>query len=169
MKIVGFTGGSSLCELGPATDVQLFFDCLNFYVASNHPEQDWELLTDRLYKRYLRLDELDKALVLMAQAKQIFTILPSQSIDWPDVKKTTIQTRLDPSKKTLAEIFEGYFENFSHCVESAKINYEGFKSYPGYRYEPVRVIVSDVPWFTIEKNRSLEEYNMLEGVPFWAK
>lgn len=169
MKIIGFTGGSSLCELGLAADVQLFFDCLNFYAASNHPEQDWRMLTDRLYKRYLRLDELDKALVLMERVKQIFMTLPSDSIDWPDAKEIAVQTRLDSSKKTLAEIFEIYFAHFSHCVESAKINYEGFKSYPGYKYEAVRVVIATQPWFIVEKNRPFEEYDMLEGEPFWAK
>ena len=105
----------------------------------------------------------------MDQVKQVFSTLPSDAIDWKGFKKKAIQSRLDPTKKTLAEIFEKYFEGFTHCVESAKVNYEGFKSYPGYKYEPVRLVVADQPWFMVEKNRSLEEYDSLIDEPFWLR
>ncbi len=111
MKIIGFTGGSSVCELGVAEGVQLFFDRLKFYAVSTHPEQCWELFTDRLYKRYLWLDELNKALALMDRVTHIFMTLSNESVNWPD-EKVVVQSRLDCSKKTLAEIFEVYFEIF---------------------------------------------------------
>jgi hypothetical protein len=167
MKLIGITGGSSLCELGPASDVQLFFDCLNTFVVSKHPEKDWSLLVDRLYKRYLRLDELDSAVVLMEQARKSFVNQSSEAVDWKLSIKMAPGTRLDSTKKTLVEIFENFFDHFIHCVESAKTNYEGFKSYQGYKFEPVRIVVSDQPWFIVEKNRPLEEYDTLIDKPFW--
>ena len=169
MRVIGFTGGGSLCELGSAIDVQLFFDCLGTYVARKHPEQDWSLLTDRLYQRYLRLEDLDSASALMAQVKQIFEVLPNSAIDWHGMVVDTSKTRLDPSKETLADIFGKFFEHFAHCVESAKISYEGFKSYPGYQYQPVRVAITDEPWAMAEEQRSLGEYDALEGKPFWLR
>ncbi|AKZ28541.1 hypothetical protein ACH51_19585 (plasmid) [Ralstonia solanacearum] len=72
MKYVGFDGGHSIYELGLDSDLVLFFDCLRAYGEQAHPEQGWSLLKDRLYRRYLRLEELDKALTLMEQAQQIF-------------------------------------------------------------------------------------------------
>jgi hypothetical protein len=44
-----------------------------------------------------------------------------------------------------------------------------FKSYAGYEYEPVRFIVTDIPWSTAESMRSLEEYDALDGEPFWTR
>lgn len=131
-------------------------------------DRDWSLLTDRLYRRYLRLDELETATALVAQVKQTFAALPSTTADWPNLNSGVIRTRLDPSRKTLAEVFEEYFESYKHCVESAQINYEGFRAFPGYEYEPVRLVVSDQPWFLVEKRRPLEEYASLEGPPYWA-
>lgn len=169
MRIVGLAGGGALCELGSVMDVRLFFDCLNTYVVEKHSEQDWSLLTDRLYRRYLRLEELDTASVLMAQVKQVFAAVSNKAINWQDMTADPAKTRLDPSKETLAEIFGKYFECYAHCVESAKISYEGFKSYPGYKYEAVRLVVADQPWFLVEKKRPLEEYDALEGDPFWGR
>jgi hypothetical protein len=85
MKNVGFQGGSSICELGPSADVALFFECLNAYAAKTNPEQNWSLLTDRLYRRYLKQDELDVASALMASAKDIFGSVSSASVDWQEM------------------------------------------------------------------------------------
>ncbi len=124
MNAIGISGGSSLYELGTVNDVQLFFDCMDSFVASKQLQGNWNLLSDRLYKRYLRLDELDDASMLMGQVKKIFMTVPKDAINWSEFKKTATQSRLDPTKKTLAEIFDAYFEQFDYCVESAKINYE---------------------------------------------
>lgn len=171
MKTIGLSGGGLLSELGSKTDIHLFFDCLNTYVVAKHSEQDWSLLSDRLYKRYLRLNELDTALILMEQVRKIFAALPSNAIDWQDYEatKATTNNRLDTSKGTLADVFEKFFEKFMRCCEAAKINYEMFKSYAGYEYEPVRFIVTDTPWSTAENMRSLEEYDALDGEPFWTR
>lgn len=171
MRTIGLAGGSLLCELGSKTDIHLFFDCLNTYVVSKYLEQDWSLLSDRLYKRYLRLNELDAALALMEQVRKKFAALPSNAIDWQDYEgtKATTNNRLDTTKGTLADVFERFFENFVRCSESAKNSYEMFKSYAGYKYEPVRFIVTDIPWFTAENMRPLEEYDALDGESFWVR
>lgn len=171
MKTIGLAGGGLLSELGSKTDIHLFFDCLNTYVVSKYSEQDWSLLSDRLYKRYLRLNELDAALALMEQVRKKFAALPSNAIDWQDYEETkaTTNNRLDTTKDTLADVFEKFFEKFMRCCESAKISYEMFKSYAGYEYEPVRFIVTDIPWSTAENMRPLEEYDALDGEPFWTR
>ena len=171
MRKIGFSGGSSICELGPSSDVVLFFDCLKGYVEREHSDQDWSLLTDRLYRRYLRLDDLDKALALMERARQILMQYPAASaVEW-DVLLADDPERswLNPDQPTLAEVFSKYFEHFAYCVESARINYETFKSYPGYVYEPARTVISDLPGFARDKNKSLAEYDALEGKPFWLR
>jgi hypothetical protein len=169
MRIIGVTGGGSLCELGTAMDVQLFFDCLDMYIAQKQPEQDWSVLSDRLYRRYLKLEELDKATSLMNEVKRVFAGLTNKAINWQGMAVGDAKTWLDPRKGTLDQIFGKYFESFALCIESAKLSYEGFKSYPGYKYEGVRLVIADQPWFLVEKQRSLEEYDALEGAPFWGR
>ncbi|WP_134167095.1 hypothetical protein [Paraburkholderia caballeronis] len=72
MRKIGFNGGGLLYELGLASDVSLFFDCLGADTQEANHEQDWSLLTDRLYRRYLRLDELEPAFALMEQVQEFF-------------------------------------------------------------------------------------------------
>jgi len=76
LLIVGFEGGSSLCELGPASDVAFFFACVG-QLAASQGEEDWCMLTDRLYRRYLRLDELALATRMMSKVRDDFSSLPS--------------------------------------------------------------------------------------------
>lgn len=88
-----------LCELGSVTDVRFFFDCLNVYVVSKHSQQNWSLISDRLYKRYSRLHGLDAALTLMEQVKEEFSVLPSDAIDWRDYEETKGLTNNRPNKR----------------------------------------------------------------------
>ncbi|WP_324251753.1 hypothetical protein [Paraburkholderia gardini] len=148
----------------------LFFDCLRTYAEQAYPEQDWGLLTDRLYRRYLRLDELEAASALMEQVRQLFAGLPVSAIDWDSsILGNVEKTWLDSNQPTLADVFGKYFVDFARCVESARLNYESFRTYPGYSYEPVRVVISDLPGFARDKNKPLAEYDALEGKPFWLQ
>ncbi|WP_321852795.1 hypothetical protein [Paraburkholderia tropica] len=171
MRKIGFAGGSSICELGTASDVNLFFDLLRFYVEDEHPDTDWTLLTDRLYRRYLRSEETGHALALMERVRAIFAEKPAHtSVEW-DQQMLADHERswLDATQPTLADVFQKYFASFAYCVESAKLNYEAFKAYPSYSYEPVRTVISDLPGFARDKNKPLEEYDALEGKPMWLR
>ncbi|WP_256971840.1 hypothetical protein [Paraburkholderia caledonica] len=132
---------------------------------------DWTLLTDRLYRRYIRLDELQKARVQMDRVRQIFASYSSESaVDWRKLDAGIgNQSRLDPHQRTLAEVFSRYFEHFGNCAEAAQVNFDVFKDYPGYSYEPVRIVVSDLPRFLLEKDRPITDCDALEGPPFWLR
>lgn len=167
MKNIGFIGGSSLCELGPTSDVIMFFDCLRRYVQQRNPSRDISLLTDRLYRRYLRLDELDLAESTMKFSQEEFANTFSSVVNWRIYIAQNPGTRLDYLQPTLAGVFSRYFDLFYHCVESAKLSYEAFKDYPGYSYEPVKTVVSDMPDFMLESKRKLSDYDALMDEPFW--
>lgn len=169
MKTVGLAGGSLIFELGSHMDVQLFFECLDAFVFSKHPGPHWRLLSDRLYKRYLKLDELDEASALMREAQKELQKLPSIEIDWQDYAANSAATSnsLQPAAITLEKVFEKYFAAFALCVKSAKSSYEIFSKHGGYQYEPVRFIVTNVPWFTIENARPLKDYDENSVRPFW--
>ena len=64
MHHVGYFGGHSIYELGNASDVELFFYCLNKISIINNKKADWHLIQDRFYKRYLKLEELDRKSVV---------------------------------------------------------------------------------------------------------
>lgn len=165
MRKIGFHGGHTIYELGPAPDMMLFFDCLKTYAEQDYPEQDWSLLTDRLYRRYLRREEIDKASTLMEQVRQIFARLPASAIDWDtSMLGNAEKTWLDPKQPTLADVFSKYFENFAKACGSAKSFVEAFNI-----YQPVRVVISDLPGFARDKNKPLAEYDALEGKPFWLQ
>ncbi|EHP37818.1 hypothetical protein OR16_40744 [Cupriavidus basilensis OR16] len=165
MRKIGFHGGCRICELGPVSDVALFFECLKTNAEYDCPAQDWSLLTDRLYRRYLRLEELAAASALMGQVRLIFAGLPASAVEWdPSMVGNAEKTWLDPSLPTLADVFRKYFEHFADVRSSAESFLKDFNI-----YQPVRVVISDLPGFARDKNKPLAEYDALEGKPFWLQ
>lgn len=148
-----------------------FFECLHVYAEAVDSTVDWGLLIDRLYRRYLRLDELDPASTLMERARDLFEGLPTaSSVDWGERKAADAgQSGLDLNQPTLADVFSKYFEDFSRCVASARSSYEKFKSYPGCQYQPVRLVISDLAGYARDKRKPLADYDALVGKPFWLQ
>src|ERR1700754_2763403 len=163
MRKIGFHGGARICELGPAPDVSLFFNCLRYYAERDHEEQDWGLLTDRLYRRYLRRNEVVPALALMVQAREIFAQKPAaSSVEWDAAMLANPEKSwLNPDQPTLADVFSKYFESFVSACGSAQSFFDTFNM-----YQPVRVVISDLAGFARDKNKPLADYDALEGKPF---
>jgi hypothetical protein len=164
MMNVGFFGGPSIAALGPAADVQLFFDCVAAFAVPALPDRDWPLLTDRLYRRYVRREDLESTQALMTETQKRFGTVPSSKVDWTGMAARNAVTRLDPSKPTLADVFAGYFQLFAHCRESAEIYFQTWQ-----QYRPVKIGITDLPDASSEKNRPAGEYDSLEGEPFWKR
>ena len=164
MKVVGLAGGSSLCELGPAADVELFFECIHSFAVQRMSPPDISLLTDRLYKRYLREDEVEPASLLMKQLKTTFETISTAAVDLTGLSLPSAVTRLDASKANLAELFEKYFECFEHCTESAKQFSQTWKI-----WQPLRLVITDTREFIEDKKRPLTQYDDLAGRPFWLR
>lgn len=167
MRKVGFDGGHTVYELGPVSDVVLFFECLNAFVVSKYLDQDWSLLSDRLYKRYLRQDELEESFALMEKVKSIFFTLPSSSVEWDeDMQADRDRTWLDSRADTLGDIFSRYFDLFSKAKDSA-VSFLGEFGI----YQPLRILPSGIPALMVEKKRPLNEYDALglSDLPFWLR
>ena len=158
MKTIGFSGGGLITELGSIEDVQMFFDLINYYVVKKYPNKNWPIIMDRLYKRYIKSDELDMSVELMECVKNEFKNIKST----PKHNKENF----DYSKNTLFDIFENYFKNFSQCAEMTKLSFEEFKNIPDYKYEPIKIVITDQPWYLFETTRTLEDYDNLNGTPF---
>lgn len=68
------------------------------------------------------------------------------------------------NQATLADVFIKYFECFNCCVESAKGFFDDWNI-----YQPVKIVISDLSEFMVDKNRPLENYDDLSGDPFWFR
>ena len=106
MHIIGIAGGGTVWSLGTAQEIQLFFDCIDAYVVKSFPNEDWRLITDRLYKRYLRPQELDIAVEKMNMIEKVFATLPNSAVDWSDYVVLDKEYHLNQYGKTLDIIFK---------------------------------------------------------------
>lgn len=126
-----------MVELGTATEMVDFFNYLNRYLKTH---RDSELL-DRLYKKYVRFEELDETSLMVERLKESLS---------PDVEGRFLK----------------YISGIETCIESAKIFYSSWGV-----YQPVKVSVTDVPGYIQDKNRPLEHYDALssDDPPFWLR
>ncbi|HEV2678012.1 MAG TPA: hypothetical protein VGV37_26005 [Aliidongia sp.] len=161
---VGFYGGSEIRELGPASDMQVFFGCTRLAASYATPDEDYSLLTDRLYRRYLRLNELNPATDLVSKARKVLNTMPADRVDWPKLGWDPLSTRLNISSGSVGDVLVRYLDGARDLISNARGFEKRFHS-----YKPVITIVTDTPRFYIEKSRPLADYDALEGEPVWLR
>jgi hypothetical protein len=164
MTNVGFRGGSTVRDLGTATDMKAFFHFVRRGLLDLENGGDYELLTDRLYRRYLRLEDLDKTSTFAQDIHDILMRMPSGSMDWKAAGWVPTATRLDLSRNTVADVFDRYINSISALSENAKSFERKF-----HIYRPVMTIISDLPRLHIDQSRPLAEYDLLESDPIWLR
>lgn len=164
LKRVGFDGGSFLFELGPPTDVLVFFRCVQAFADEAYRQHGRQVIPQRLYGRYLRKNELTIASDEMNCIKTFFSRIVCSTVDWLALEHRSANTELDLAQPTLADVFSRYFDGFEKCVESANVFFETWGI-----YQPVRIVICDMPDYMTEKKRPLAEYDGNEDAPFWAQ
>jgi hypothetical protein len=162
MRIIGLLGGATVYELGTINDVQTFFDCVDKYVMRQTDDVRWNLITDKLYQRYLMLEDLPRSSDLMAEIKRQFEQI--STIDAGLKNQLDGKSRLDLSRETLAEVFGKFFEVFLCCKEEVEVFSKRFGT-----YQPLRIVIGDMPQLVNEKVRKLDQYDNLTGEPFWKR
>lgn len=164
MKKIGYYGGPVLFELGPVSDVVLFFDCVDAYVPKNIRTDDWNLIADRLYCRYLRCGDLYRASAIMEVIRATFSVILTKDVCSMDCFEAfdSGETWLDPTRKTLVDVFEKYFNGFSDVRDATLSFLDAFNI-----DQPIRLVIADLPGFARDKRRSLADYDSLSGTPFW--
>jgi hypothetical protein len=162
MQTIGLMGGHALCELGTVEDVQQFFDCIDKCVMRRTGDTRWNVVTDRLYRRYLRPEELPIAAELMKEIKDRFADISPREAGI--LSRSSDESRLDPAATSLAEMFEKFFIHFEHCKESAEIFFQKWK-----KPQPLRIVRSSTAQFMVDSGRKLDAFDALTGEPFWKQ
>lgn len=163
-RMTGFSGGNSFYEVGPACDMILFYRCIDEYVVKKDKKNDYSIIIDRLYKRYLRRDEIVNALNCMKKIEGFFVAIPSKKVNWKKIGLDTNNSSLDIEKKNLADVFYNYFRVFMKAADSYLCFYREYNT-----GSEVRTTYTDVIWFMAMDIKPLEEYDSLEGYPFWMR
>lgn len=169
MSNVGFKGGSSLFDMGSPRAMSAFFDVICAHQNLSQ-EGSMSLLADRLYKRYVRREDVEMTTVLLGKVKEALVDMPSSGLLTFLDRDEAERNGFDVEAGNLALVLGRYFDAIEHCMESAEVNFQGFATDPstGYSYEPVRVVRSQMPAFIIDKRIPLSTYDNLQGEPLWS-
>ena len=179
--IIGISGASSVNSIGSVPDTKTFFECISIYymkrgglfdkiagyfdVAGSNKD---EALLERLYRRYVRFEDLEATHAMIKKIKQAFIRIKTVNVDWSKTSFEAMDTKLDLSKETLADVFDKYFESFDKRIN--EINYF-FDRYGEY-HDPLRFAISDIPYHVIDTDLTpLSKYDELkeDELPLWAR
>ena len=159
----GFHGGNSIWELGSQRDMVVIFACLDLLARPSLGEAGRFVLFDRLFKRYLRPEDLDEAVSAVTIARQCFQRATVDAAQLVELGLDRNDTALRLDEADLAKVFERYFDAILHCIES----YKGGKRLAGYYYHPVMVSRTDLAGLYEYETRDTKLYDDLIGPPYW--
>jgi hypothetical protein len=162
---LAFIGGGLINQVGSLNDVICFFKLIKQYAAPALDETDRILLLDRLYKRYLRIEGTLPAIDAMRRVEHRFTLTPSSIVYWDHDSVIHNQTALRLDGGNLSDVFLHFFERFYECANAAIYLYH--QTEHGF-FSPVKICRSDFGSLDREDTRPLEEYENLDGLPFWV-
>ncbi len=129
-------GGSSLVELGTASEMIEFLDFFNKKMGDHENNE----ISSRLYNKYIKFEQLEKLDSIVKDIKLALS---------PDEDK-----------------YLKYLSGIEMCIESAKTFYNSWGI-----YQPLKITVTDAPYYIEDKNRPLEQYDILKPneSPFWLR
>ena len=160
----GFYGGSLINGLGPTSDMKLFFNSITMVTAHLPKNSDKGLLTDRFYRRYLRLNDLDSVAALLAQTREIMKDIQTKDVNLENLGWNPDLSKLNRTDKNFSKFLEIYLDAADEIVSEAR----GFEKM-FHIYKPVITIITNTPRFYVERTRPLAEYDSLEGDPMWLR
>lgn len=164
---VSVYGGIGLIELGPSGDVEYFFRCVKYFVETAK-KTTLPLITDRLYKRYVVVEDFEEIRENIIIIENVFKITETSLNDFEGYILGDKGRRLNASKPTLYLLFSDYFSAFKYCMKTAESTKKNFGT-----YVPL-IIGRDIvaPKFAVGKKdpkdeKIRERYDTLEGNPLW--
>jgi hypothetical protein len=163
MKHIGFFGGTSMFKLGSVSDMKCFFSVIE---RNREKLQEPNIFLDRLYRRYVRFDELDTVEATMPLLRTIFSAIHTDESVLSKFGWRKEETMRDLSQKNLLGIFSGYFKAIEHCICMARL-----VRADSNKYIPLRTGVVDIPDYIYDDLRPLSEFDALgpDDPPFWLR
>jgi hypothetical protein len=112
MRMIGFDGGMTLFVTASLSDFNCFFGAIDYMVLlrlkSFSGPTPWDLIRERLYRRYLRSDQLDEALAQMRDIQAYFATKDREFVDWSQMRPDSPSV-LNPNQASMADIFKVFF------------------------------------------------------------
>ncbi len=166
MKNIGIHAAMTLAEIGPVTDVVVFFNAVIQLLENGVPGSVYPWVTEKLYRRSLKQDELLSVKKQLGDIEFKFSRISPSDIDWLSLGLNTQNTRLDVNVENLSVMFKRVFSAFSEAFECSALYIKEFGE-----YIPVRLGVTDAPFSFCDINRLDSEYDALseKEPPFWLK
>ncbi len=166
---VGITGGGMIRYLGNKEEMQEFFHLIDRYTKEYDSNTDYNLILDRLYKRYLKLEELEETKRLLNRIQNIFFKIPCDAEYIRFLNTNMESSSVNFKAKNLKEFFEEYFYIILKTIDSAIFDHEYYKKKGEFSYRRVRITKQDIVQHTIDEMRPNEIYDNLEGEPYWIR
>lgn len=141
---IGFSGGVNIVNVGNVDKFLSFFWVIRNSVKFSNNEEKF-LITDRLYKRYIKENDLERTSQIMDFVKEQFKEIFSKDIE---------------SYNKFDGIFRAYKKSIEHV--------HWFNEDAG-EYLPIFICISTLPYCAIDTERSLEKLDAWDGPPFWTR
>jgi hypothetical protein len=162
---VGFAGGTSVFQVGSVDDMFFFFQCAKRFVFDARLVRHACLFSDRLYKRYVDLKDFTFFKEVIKVVIDDFSSVNLSCLNGVNDIIISNSLSLDfYNSSSLYEVFSKYFKAIYHCLEISELLFNE------HNYnQPLRVVISDMPYLFVDESRTLEEYDNLDGDPFWMR
>lgn len=163
MRNVGFQGGSSIFEIGSSRDVDYFFCIINNEISLSEQEN---FFLRKVFLKYISLSDIVEFSEIINKVKEkLMQRYPDENQVWENLKCNNDIFYCKGDKLNWRK-FNIYFDAINHCIESSIGFHDEFKI-----YKPLRIVVTDMPNYIMEKIRPLAEYDALDerDTPFWLR
>jgi hypothetical protein len=131
-----------------------------------------DMFNDRLFRHYLRHDELAELIGFLFELRCGFTRVPARSVDWQSLGLDLTRSAL-PVHKVGASLTDVFGVYFSKIVDKAGEAAYCWRVNPKYRDDYgqycLKTVVSQMPQYFYESERTLEQLDALgpDDPPFW--
>ena len=157
----GLYGGGHLLVLGTKNDMTSFYRLIHHYCKDI---ENIELISDRLYKKYVKKDDVDKTLDVMYLIGESFKKVSIESLE--NKKDYIIDSALNWKKDTLFDVYENIFKGFSEITIDFNYSIEDY----GFSSKLlIKTVIVNIPYTNWIKELPQELFDNLtdEDEPFW--
>ena len=162
--VIAVCGGDSVNQLGSASGLSAFFHCIRRFAITSLDTAEQELLLERFYKRYLRIEEVEPMLKALEVVHDCLQEMRASDVDWNKLDVDISRSGPHAPDASVADVFWSYFEQIRNAAKSSL--YCFYKDPKPY-FRPVKLCRGDFASLDREDKRPLEEYDALDGPPFW--